>query len=131
MLALKNNAGDFRLPGQLLPTSFNNLYMPEIAGRGAWVEATHGERTFGFFYGQGTIANTPRVVLRLQVPQTLGGFYYRQKIGTRLLVGARLMHFSNDLAALRKESNLLPQTNLESAMRTIEGTARQMGLTVE
>jgi len=109
------SAGDFRLPGQLLPSSFNNLYMPEIAGRGAWVAATHGERTFGFFYGQVTIANTPRVVLRMQVPQILGGFYYRQKIGTRLLVGARLMHFSNDLAALRKESNLLPQTDLERA----------------
>jgi hypothetical protein len=107
--------GDFRLPGQLLTVPFTNLYFPEIAGRGGAVEATHGDRTFGFFGGEVTVSNTPRVVLRLQVPQTVMGLYFRQKIGSRWLVGTRFMHFSTDLAALRKQPNLLTQSNLKSA----------------
>jgi hypothetical protein len=109
------SVGDFRFPGQLLAVPFTNIFVPEISGRGSWVEATHGERTFGFFYGAGTISNTPRVVLRLSVPQTLGGFYYRQQLRKRLLLGVRVMHFSNDLMALRKLPNLLTQSNLKSA----------------
>ena len=109
------SAGDFRVPGQLLAVPFTNVFIPEIAGRGGWIEATHGNRTLGFFYGTGTISNTPRVVLRLSVPQRLGGFYFRQKLGTRLLLGARMMQFSNDLTALRKLSSLLTQSNLKSA----------------
>jgi hypothetical protein len=107
-------AGDFRLPGQLLPVPFTNIYFPEIAGRGGAVEATHGNRTFGFFAGEANVANTPRVVLRLQVPQTVMGFYFRQKLGSRLLLGARLMNFSTDLEALRKLPNLLTQSSLKS-----------------
>jgi hypothetical protein len=109
------SAGDFHLPGQLLPVPFTNVFIPEIAGRGAFVEATHGERTLGLFYGTETISNTPRVVLRLSVPQVLGGFYFRQKLGDRLLLGARVMQFSNDLTALRKLPNLVTQSNLKSA----------------
>ncbi|HEY2014073.1 MAG TPA: hypothetical protein VGH38_11270 [Bryobacteraceae bacterium] len=101
--------GDFELPGQLLPVTLANLYFPQITGRGVSVEATHGGRTFGFFYGTGTIANTPRVVLRLTVPQTLAGLYVRQQLGKRLLLGARFMHFSNDLTALQSTPYLLTQ----------------------
>jgi len=108
-------AGDFRLPGQLLAAPFSNVFIPDIAGRGVSVEATHGGRSFGFFYGTGTISNTPRVMLRLDVPQTLSGVYFRQQVGARLLLAARAMHFSNDLAALQKLSNILPQTDLKSA----------------
>jgi hypothetical protein len=108
-------AGDFRLPGQLLAAPFPNIYFPEIAGRGAAVEVTHGNRVFGFIAGEGTITNTPRVVVRLQVPQTILGLYFRQKLGNRLLVGARFIHVNNDLVALRKQPNLLTQTNLKSA----------------
>jgi hypothetical protein len=108
-------AGDFRLPGQLLSVPFPNIYFPEIAGRGGALEITHGDRAFGFFAGEGTIANTPRVVLRLQVPQTISGAYFRQKIGNRLLVGGRFMHVANDLVALRKLPNVLTQSNLKSA----------------
>jgi len=109
------SAGDFRVPGQLLPVPFTNVFIPEIAGRGAWVEATHGSRSLGFFYGTGTISNTPRVVLRLRAPQLLGGFYFRQRLGTRLLLGARTVQFSNDLTALRKQYNLFTQSKLKSA----------------
>jgi hypothetical protein len=108
-------AGDFRVPGQLLWIPFSNITYPEIAARGGTMEATHGSRTVGFFYGQGTISNTPRVVLRQQVPQTLMGAYWRQQVGTRLLLGARFMHFANDLKALRKLPNFLTQTPLTHA----------------
>src|ERR1700724_1610286 len=90
-------------------------FIPEIAARGGAMEATHGTRTFGFFYGEGTISNTPRVVLRQQVPQSLMGAYWRQAFGTRLLLGARLMNFSNDVAALRKLPNFLTQNALRNA----------------
>jgi hypothetical protein len=102
-------AGDFHLPGQLLVAGFTNFYVPEISGRGFAVEATHGGRSIGFFYGTGTIGNTPRVVLRTSVPQSIGGFYLRQKVGQRLVVGARVTHFSTDLATLQSTSNMLIQ----------------------
>jgi hypothetical protein len=107
--------GDFRMPGQLVTIPFSNITFPEIAGRGGVMESVHGARTIGFFFGQGTISNTPRVVLREQVPQTLTGMYWRQGVGTRLLLGARLMHFSNNLAALQKLPSLLTQTPFSSA----------------
>jgi hypothetical protein len=107
--------GDFRVPGQLLPVPFTNITNPEIAARGGSIEATHGKRTVGFFFGEGTISNTPRIILRQQVPQTLMGAYWRQGIGARLQLGARFMHFSNDVAALRKLPNFVTQNPLTSA----------------
>jgi len=108
-------AGDFRIPGQLLTVPFSNIYFPEIAARGGAVEATHGERTFGVFWGEGTVSNTPRVVLRLQVPQTVMGAYFRQKIGSRLLLAARFMYVATDLVALQKLPNFLTQNNFKTA----------------
>jgi hypothetical protein len=107
-------AGDFRIPGQLLAVPFSNIYFPEIAARGGAMEATHGDRTIGFFSGQETISNTPRVILRQQVPQTVMGAYIRQKIGNRWLVGARFMHVATDLVALAKLPNLLAQNRFKT-----------------
>ncbi len=107
--------GDFRIPAQLLSVSFGNLNFPVIAARGGAAEATHGSRTIGFFWGQGAISNTPRVMLLEQVPQTVLGVYWRQQVGTRLLLGARFMRFSNDIVALRRFPGLLTQTPLTSA----------------
>src|SRR5688572_20031899 len=107
--------GDFRIPGQLVPVTFSNLYFPEIAGRGGAVEATHGGRTFGIFRGEGTISNSPRVELRVRPPQSVMGAYFKPKLGSRWLLGARLMHFSTDLEALRKLPAFLSQNNLRRA----------------
>lgn len=109
------SGGDIRLPGALLTAPFSNTFIPEIAGSGVAVEATHEGRTFGLFYGMGTISNSPRVVLRLLVPQKLAGFYVRQKVGSRVLIGARFMNFSNDLAAMQRMSSALPRSDLKSA----------------
>lgn len=92
--------GDFRLPGRLLNVSFNNLYFPEITGRGGWLESSHGGRTFGFLYGGQTIQAGVRVPLLLQTPQTLLGGYYRQNVGERLVFGVRFLSFANDLSRL-------------------------------
>jgi hypothetical protein len=88
--------------------------LPEIAARGGAMEATHGDRTIGFFSGQETISNTPRVILRQQVPQTVMGAYIRQKIGNRWLMGARFMHVATDLVALAKLPNLLAQNRFKT-----------------
>jgi hypothetical protein len=94
--------GDFRLPGRLLEVPFNNLYYPEISGRGVSVEATHGKRTIGFLYGRETLQAGVRVPLRLVAPQTMAGGYLRQKIGDRLHLGARLLRLTTDLQELQK-----------------------------
>ncbi len=53
--------GDFRLAGRLIEVPFNNLFYPDIAGRGGLIEATHGGRTVGAFYGSGTLqSGNPR-----------------------------------------------------------------------
>ena len=116
--------GDFHLPVQPIPISFNNVYYPEFFGRGIAVEATHENRTFGFYFGEETISNTPRVVLRVQVPQMVRGAYFRQKIGQRLLLGARWTHFSNDLQALRNSSNLVTQATNVIRADTLAGDAQ-------
>jgi hypothetical protein len=104
--------GDFHLPSQILQVPFSNLYYPEIAARGILVEARHGGRSVGVFYGTETIANTPRVVLRIPVPQSVFGVYVRQQIGERLRVGLRFLHFSTNLAALQSTPTLITQATL-------------------
>ena len=111
--------GDFRLPGQLLPAGFTNLFLPEIDARGVSVEASHGGRTVGLFYGTGTIANTPRVVLRMSVPQTLAGFYVRQRLTNRLTGGLRLMRFRNDTAKLDNLRAILTNSSQVKSATTV------------
>ena len=59
------------------------------------------------------------MVLRLPLPQTLEGLYFRQKVGKRLLLGARLMRFSNDLAVLRNTPGLVTQSNYLKSATTL------------
>ena len=104
--------GDFRVPGRLLNVSFNNLYYPDITGRGAWVESSHGGRTLGFLYGSQTVPAGVRVPLLIQTPQTLLGGYYSQNVGERLVLGARFLSFANDLPKL-KSFSFLPGNGTE------------------
>lgn len=101
-------AGDFRMPGRVLAVPFNNLFTPEISGRGAAVEATHGGRTIGILFGEATLPAGMRVPLRLSAPQSMAGVYVRQQAGERLTVGARLIRLSTDLAELKKSAFLAP-----------------------
>jgi hypothetical protein len=112
-------AGDFYVPGQLLGSPFPNVYVPQIAGRGITAEATHKGRTIGFFYGSETIANSPRVILRVGVPQTVLGIYMQQKVGERLVLGARYLRFDNDLAALQNTQYLTVQTSSFQKANTV------------
>ncbi len=122
-------AGDFRLPGRLQEVPFSNLYYPDIAGRGGWMEATHGGRTVGAFYGYETLQAGVRVPLRLVTPQMMAGGYYRQKFGDRLVLGARVMQLATDLNKLRESSQIaLPvdpireaRTGMVNAMLTVAG----------
>src|SRR5260370_23970980 len=92
--------GDFRLPGRLLEVPFNNLYYPEITGRGVSVEASHGGRTFGFLFGAETLQAGVRGPLRPQAPPTMGGGYLRPKVGNRLLLGARGLGLAHGLSGM-------------------------------
>jgi hypothetical protein len=102
--------GDFTLTGQLVPSPFSNVYVPQIAGRGYSAEARHGGRTIGFFSGTETIADTPRVVLRLALPERIQGIYFRQIVGKRVVLGARYLRFTNNLAELQKSPYTVVQT---------------------
>jgi len=107
-------AGDFHMPGQMVPVPFTNITFSEIAARGVLVEATHGAQTLGFFHGQGTVTNTPRVPLREVVPQRLTGAYWRLGLH-RLLLGARIVHFANDTSELRKSLTFVSQIPFKNA----------------
>ncbi|MFN0102528.1 MAG: hypothetical protein ACKV2U_10615 [Bryobacteraceae bacterium] len=127
--------GDFRVPAKLLEAPFNNLYYPEISGRGAWMEASHGGRTFGILYGTETLQAGVRVPLRLETPQTMAGVYFRQQAGERLVLGARILTLSNDLGKLRK-TTVVPvpdyplsgaRTAAFSALYTVAGRLKWYG----
>src|SRR5260370_20606516 len=94
--------GDFRLPGRLLEVPFNNLYYPEITGRGVSIEASHGGRTFGFLFGAETLQAGVRGSPLLQAPQTMGGADFPPKVGARPPLGARALPLSDDLSAIRQ-----------------------------
>ncbi len=111
-------AGDFRMPGELPKVLFNNLFYPEISGRGAWVEATHGGRTMGFLYGSATIQAGMRVPLRMETPQKMAGVYFRQSVGERLVLGARLLALTTDLEKLKTTPFLAAAENSFQSART-------------
>ena len=60
------------------------------------MEATHGDRTFGFFWGQEHLQYSARGAAGAGT-QTVMGAYFRQKIGSRWLIGARFMHWRQTL----------------------------------
>lgn len=107
-------AGDFRLSAQMATVPFTNITFAEIAARGVAVEAAHGSQTVGFFFGQGTVSNTPRVPLRQVVPQRLTGAYWRLRM-ERVLLSARIIHFADNVAELQRSATFLSQIPLTSA----------------
>ena len=61
--------GDFRVSANLVQFPFNNIYTPEINGRGVKVQAIHGDTQYMFFYGEQTLTAGPRVAYLITTPQ--------------------------------------------------------------
>jgi hypothetical protein len=101
-------AGDFRLAANPIEIPFSNLINPEIAARGVKVDASSKGRTISMFFGEVTLLEGPRVPFRIGSGQYLMGATMRQKIGSRLTIGARLLRVSTSDAALMDNAALLP-----------------------
>ncbi|HUK19156.1 MAG TPA: hypothetical protein VLW65_22195 [Bryobacteraceae bacterium] len=111
--------GDFRTPATVVEFPFNNIYTPEIDGRGVKVQAIHGATQYTFFAGQETLSAGARVAYRILSPQMLMGVSAVHKIAPHLLVGARLMQFSADPQSIADNPTLFPAGQTAALIRTM------------
>ena len=111
--------GDFRVPASLVEFPFNNIYNPEINGRGVKVQAVHGDTQYTFFYGQETLTAGPRVAYLMTTPQTVVGVSAVHKVAPHLLVGARLMEFSSSPLGMAENPFLFPEGRDVAQVRTL------------
>lgn len=100
--------GDFRVTANMVDNPFNNVYTPEIAGRGFRMEVSRGKRTFGFFVGDETLQEGPRITFRVRAPQTVVGSFAQQEIGEHLQIGVRQLHFGSSASDIQSDPFLFP-----------------------
>ena len=101
-------AGDFRAPGSLIESPFNNIFMPEIEARGVRIRAEHQDTEYTFYAGEETLSAGPRVAYRILAPQTVIGASALRRVGENLLIGGRFMEFSSSQQAIADNPNLFP-----------------------
>jgi hypothetical protein len=111
--------GDFRMPAGLVEFPFNNIYTPEIEGRGVKVQAVHGDTQYSFFWGQEMLTAGPRVAYRIPAPQTVMGASTVHKVAPHLLVGARFMQFSASQQSIADNPYLFPPGRTAGLVRTM------------
>jgi hypothetical protein len=100
--------GDFRVTANMVDNPFNNIYNPEIAGRGFRMEISRGKRTYGFFVGDETLQDGPRITFRVLAPQTVLGAFAQQQIGEHLQLGVRYLHFGSSESDIENNPFLFP-----------------------
>ena len=94
-------AGDFHLSPNLVANPFSNIYTPEIMASGFRMEISGEHRKVGFFVGQETLQDGPRITFLERAPQSVAGAYIEQSLG-KLELGLRYLHFDssyNDIAS--------------------------------
>ena len=111
--------GDFRVPANLVQFPFNNIFTPEINGRGVKVQAVHGDTQYMFFYGEQTLNAGPRVAYLIATPQRVMGASVVRKVAPHLLVGARVMQFSTSPQAMADNPYLFPAGRAVPLVRTV------------
>lgn len=100
--------GDFRVASNMVDNPFNNIYNPEIASRGFRMEASRDTRTYGFFIGDETLQEGPRITFRVVAPQSVLGTFARQQIGEHLQIGMRYLHFGSSQSQIDNNAFLFP-----------------------
>jgi len=100
--------GDFRIPSSMVENPFNNIYNPEVASRGFRMEMSRDTRTFGFFIGEETLQEGPRITFRVLAPQTVFGAFAKQQIGEHLQFGVRYLHFGSSENDITNNAFLFP-----------------------
>jgi len=111
--------GDFRVPANLVQFPFNNIYTPEINGRGVKVQAVHGDTQYMFFYGEQTLNAGPRVAYLIATPQTVMGASVMRKVAPHWLIGARVMQFSASPQSIADNPFLFPAGRAVPRVRTM------------
>lgn len=111
--------GDFRVPSNLVQFPFNNIYTPEINGRGVKVQAVHGDTQYMFFYGEQTLTAGPRVAYLITTPQRVMGASMVRKVAPHWLVGARVMQFSTSPQSIADNPYLFPAGRTMPLVRTM------------
>ncbi len=101
-------AGDFRLAANPVAMPFTNMINPEISARGVKVETSSKGRLVSAFFGEVTLLEGPRVPFRIGSGQYMMGATLRQKVGSRLTIGARLLRTSASATALADNAALFP-----------------------
>jgi hypothetical protein len=111
--------GDFRLSPNLVEFPFNNIYNPEIHGRGVKVQAAHGDTQYTYFYGEETLTAGPRVSYLIMTPQTVAGVSAVRKLARHWLAGARLMQFAASRQSIAANPYLFPAGRTTPLARTL------------
>jgi hypothetical protein len=110
--------GDFHAPANLVEFPFNNIFNPEIEGRGFQMKATHDDNEYTFFVGEQTLSAGLRVTYRLVTPQMVTGFSAVRKLLPNLRIGARMMQFSASPQAMLDNPFLFPAGRDAPLVRT-------------
>jgi hypothetical protein len=96
--------GDFHFTSNLVENPFLNIYVPEIAGRGARIVVRRKNRSFQFFTGEESLLGGPRVPYRLMLPQLVAGASLWQRVGERWEFGVRYMYLGTSSSVLTTNS---------------------------
>lgn len=111
--------GDFYTPATLVEFPFNNIFNPDIEGRGFKVQAAHGGTQYTFFLGDQTLTAGTRVSYRLVTPQTVTGASVTRKVTAHLQSGVRAMQFSTSPQAILDNPYLFPPGRTLALVRTL------------
>ena len=112
-------AGDFRTPATLVEFPFNNIFNPDIEGRGFKIQAAHGDTQYTFFRGEQTLTAGTRVAYRLVTPQTVMSASITRRVTAHLQTGARVMQFSTSPQAILDNPYLFPPGRTLALVRTL------------
>ena len=111
--------GDFHAPATLVEFPFNNIFNPDIEGRGFQMQAAHGDTQYTFFVGDQTLTAGTRVAYRLVTPQMVMGASATRRVTEHLRTGLRLMQFSASPQAILDDSFLFPPGRTLALVRTL------------
>ncbi|MGD1103196.1 MAG: hypothetical protein ABSA59_14165, partial [Terriglobia bacterium] len=96
--------GDFQFRSNMVENPFQNIYTPDISGRGARIVVRRKNRSLQFFVGEETLLGGPRVPYRVMLPQLVLGGSLWQKVGERWEFGVRYMYLGTDSSVLTADS---------------------------
>lgn len=96
--------GDFQFHNSMVEDPFQNIYTPDLSGRGGRIVVRRKNRSYQFFVGGETLLGGPRVPYRISLPQLVLGGSLWQKVGERWEFGVRYMYLGTNSSVLSTDS---------------------------